>query len=516
MKQLNTESTVVFQEREEGTAGDVVGSGHGMAVPYSTETMIGGVRESFAPESFDLDNVIGKPLAYRHGEPVGKITGAENREDGLYIDFDIVDTAQGRDAAVLARTGTIKGLSVGFNPIKSAMNRAKDAIQHTAVNLLEVSLTPYPAYSTAGIGDFREEEEEGETMSETMDTEAVVSVDSEAREALATLREEIKGIEARAFVAEETHELSKYRSLGEYSQAVLSGEQESRALVDQITTNNPGVMPPNWMQQVKNIVDLGRPGITAFGVESAGTSGLDFNWPYYDGDISTIVAAQGTEKTEVNSVRIDLKKGTASLITYGAGSDISFQLLQRSSPSYLDAHNRIMLNSYALVTDNVFVDAMLAGSTPQNYNFSTDTTGTPFREGVFTASVAVETATGNAAEFVLVASDVFTKIGGWTTFFPQTYGTQNVSGVATAGTLGVSVSGLPVIHDRNLAAGAILVSNRSAASWIEVSPALAAADNVSQLGRDVAVYGYGASALFNALGVVSLEVVAAGLKSAAK
>ena len=89
-----------------------------MAVPYGVETMIGWVRESFAPESFDLDNVIGKPLAYRHGEPVGKITGAENREDGLYIDFDIVYTAQGRDAAVLARTGTIKGLSVGFNPIK--------------------------------------------------------------------------------------------------------------------------------------------------------------------------------------------------------------------------------------------------------------------------------------------------------------------------------------------------------------------------------------------------------------
>ena len=516
MKQLNTESTVIFQEREEGADGDVVGTGHGMAVPYGVETMIGGVRESFAPESFDLDNVIGKPLAYRHGEPVGKITGAENREDGLYIDFDIVSTAQGRDAAVLARTGTIKGLSVGFNPIKSAMNRAKDAIQHTTANLLEVSLTPYPAYATAGVSSIREEEEEGETMSETITSTETVSVDSEAREAVASLREDMKGIEARAFAAEETHELSKYRSLGEYSQAVLSGDQESRALVDQITTNNPGVMPPNWMQQVKNIVDLGRPGITAFGVESAGNSGLDFNWPYFDGDLSAIVAAQGTEKTEVNSVRIDLKKGTASLLTYGAGSDISFQLLQRSSPSYLDAHNRIMLNSYALVTDNVFVDAMLTASTPQNYNFAADTDGSAFREGVFTGSVAVETATGNPAQFVLVASDVFAKIGGWTTFFPQTYGTQNVSGVATAGTLGVSVSGLPVIHDRNLAAGAILVSNSSTASWIEVAPALAAADNVSQLGRDVAVYGYGTAATYTAAGIISLEVVAAGKTATVK
>ena len=84
----------------------------------------------------NLDDVIGKPLAYRHGEPIGKIVGAENREDGLYIDFDIMATAQGRDAAVLARTGTIKGLSVGFNPVKSAFNRAKDAIQHTAAKPL--------------------------------------------------------------------------------------------------------------------------------------------------------------------------------------------------------------------------------------------------------------------------------------------------------------------------------------------------------------------------------------------
>ena len=155
-------------------------------------------------------------------------------------------------------------------------------------------------------------------------------------------------------------------------------------------------------------------------MESAGTSGLDFNWPYFDGDLSSIVQAQTSEKSEVNSVRIDLKKGTASLLTYGAGSDISFQLLQRSSPSYLDAHNRIMLNSYALVTDNVFVDAMLTASTPQAYDFAADTDGSAFREGVFTGSVAVETATGNPAQFVLVASDVFAKIGGWTTFFPQT------------------------------------------------------------------------------------------------
>ena len=101
------------------------------------------------------------------------------------------------------------------------MNRAKDAIQHTTANLLEVSLNPYPAYATAGVSSIREED--GDTMSETITSTETVSVDPEAREAVASLREDMKGIEARAFAAEETHELSKYRSLGEYSQAVLSG-----------------------------------------------------------------------------------------------------------------------------------------------------------------------------------------------------------------------------------------------------------------------------------------------------
>jgi hypothetical protein len=514
MKQLNTESTVVFQERE-GSQGDIVGSGHGMAVPYGTETMIGGVRESFAPGSFDLDNVIGKPLAYRHGEPVGIITGAENREDGLYIDFDIVDTTLGRDAAVLARTNTIKGLSVGFNPLKSVMSKARDAIQHTAANLLEVSLTPYPAYSTAGVSSIREEpeEEEGETMSETMDTEAVVSVDQEAREAVKNLREEVGTIHARVFTSESNeHPLAKYRSFGEYSKAVLAGEIESRALVDQVTANNPGVMPPNWSLQVRGIIDLGRRVITGVGgPESAGTTGMDFNWPYFDGTLTDIVEAQASQKGEVNSVRIDLEKGTATLATYAAGSDISYQLLERSSPSYLDAHNRVMLASYATVTDRQFTkDLWDDGTGLQDYDFAADTTGAGFREAVFGASVTCEDATGVPASAVFVSTAVFKKIGGWSSFFPDVYGVQNVSGVATASTLRVSVSGLPVIRAKYLDTNATynaVVTNGEAARWIEDGPRLATAENVAQLGRDISIYGYATTAAYLPAGIVRMTNV---------
>jgi HK97 family phage prohead protease len=504
MRTTTQDTEFIFEQREDAN-GDIVGTGTGRAVPYGVEIEIGGVRESFARDAFNVEDVIGKPLAYRHNEPVGIITGAENREDGLYIDFDIVNTTLGRDAATLARTGASRGLSVGFNPIKSAWTKTRDAVQHLSAGLQEVSLTPYPAYSTAGVSAIREEE--GVPMSETIVETEVVSVDTEAREAIAQVRETVASIEARAFVSEPVHPLAQFRSFGEYSKAVLAGEVESRALADQVTANNPGVLPPMWMLDVKGIIDLGRRVIQGVGgPESAGTSGMEINWPYFDGDLTDIVEAQASEKGEVNSVEIDILKGDATLATYAAGSDISYQLLQRSSPSYLDAHNRIMAASYAAVTDRKFTsDLWNDGTGVEDYVFASDTTGAAFREAVFNSSVTVEDATGTPASAVFVSTAVFKKIGGWSTFLPAPYSVQNVSGVATASTLQVQVSGLPVIRakwlDTNAAYNAI-VTNGAAARWIEDGPRLATAENVGKLGTDIAIYGYGVSGVYLPAGVV--------------
>jgi HK97 family phage prohead protease len=503
MKTTQHDTELVVELREDQT-GDIVATGYGRAVPYDQTTQIGAMSESFARDAFNPSDVIGKPFAYRHGEPIGVITGAENKSDGLYIDFNIVNTAQGRDAATLMRTGASKGLSVGFKPIKSVMNRAGDAIQHMAASLLEVSQTHMPAYAT-GVSEIREEEEE-ETMSEqTTDEAVVVSEDIEAREAIGAVRQELAALAASVHVTAPVHELAQYRTLGEYRLAVYNGEVESRALFDQVTANNPGLMPPIFSNIVRGIFDLGAPTINAFGRESAGTTGMEFNFPYWDGDLTEIVAEQVDEKDEVNSVAISILKGTANLKTYAAGSDISYQLLQRSSPSYVDAHTRIMLNSYVQVTDIAMVAAVYGARTPYSYDFAADTTSAAFREAVFGASMAVQTATGMPAEFVLVSPTVFTKIGGWSTFFPSNYGTFNVSGTAQSNTLGVSVSGLPVILDRNIGGSAILVSNREAARWLETGPFLVTQENVGQLGRDVAIYGYGAAQIISGAGIQSLE-----------
>ena len=391
MKTTESAFDLIVDYRE-NTDDGVIATLYGRAVPYDTPTMIGGVEETFAPASFDPTGVIGKPLAWRHDAPVGVITEAANEPDGLYITANILDTVQGRDAATLAKAGAVKGLSVGFTPIKSLRSKTGNAIRHITAQLMETSLTHMPAYSGAGITTIREETKMD--PEETTEEAVVVSEDKEAREAIAQVRESVAKIEARAFTSEPVHPLAQYRSFGDYSKAVLSGEVESRALFDQVTGDNPGVMPPNWMLQVMGIIDLGRRVINGVGgPQSAGTAGMDINWPYFDGVLTDIVEAQANQKDEVNSVQISIEKGTATLATYAAGSDISYQLLQRSSPSYLDAHNRIMAASYATVTDRKFTkDLWDNGTGIQDYDFAADTTGAGFREAVFAASVSVEDA----------------------------------------------------------------------------------------------------------------------------
>tara|TARA_R110002126_G_scaffold238163_1_gene381560 strand:- start:236 stop:1750 length:1515 start_codon:yes stop_codon:yes gene_type:complete len=502
MRFITTDSMLLMHTRADA-GGDVIGSGYGMAVPYGVEIEYDGLRESFAQGAFDVNQVIGKPFCYRHDEPIGVITGATNEIDGMYIDFDVVNTNQGRDSATLMRTESSRGLSVAFAPVESTRTQGKSSIVYTKAILAEVSLTHQPAYSTAGVGAIREEE-----MSTMFveDAAPAVVADVQARAAIDDLRREVQAV---AHVAEPVHALAQFRSFGEYSKAVLDG-LETRALFDQVTGDNPGVMPPVWLQQVRGIIDLGRPVITNVGgPQSAGTVGLDINWPYFDGVLTDIVEEQADEKGEVNSVQISIEKGTATLKTYAAGSDISYQLLQRSQPSYLDAHNRIMAASYSTVTDRQFTgDIWQQGTGTINYDLSADTTGSVFRSAVFEASMECEDATGMPASIVYASTALMIEIGGWESFFPAPYSVQNVSGVATASSLLVNVSGLRVVRakwlDGNAARHAI-VTNGESARWIEDGPRLANAENIGKLGRDIAIYGYGVTAAYLPAGIVRLQ-----------
>ena len=290
-----------------------------------------------------------------------------------------------------------------------------------------------------------------------------------------------------------------------FTEAYHQHRELARVLADQITPNNPGVMPPTWLSTIFGIVDTGRPGITAMGgPASAGDTGLDIYWPYYDGDLTTLVGEQITQKTEITSVVVSFKRGQATLKTYAGGSDVSYQLQRRSSPSYLEAYNRLLQTSYALITEMVFDAALVAGAgaTVVYDPASADADGALLKAALFSASAKVKKATGRPADAVLAASDMFQAIGSKPWLQPPQYGTQNVPGTTSASTLRINVSGLEIVEAPGMAPGDMIISNSDAARWYEDGPFLVSAEDVAKLGTDAAIWGMGITGITVPLGVV--------------
>jgi len=298
----------------------------------------------------------------------------------------------------------------------------------------------------------------------------------------------------------------------EFHDAYAAYRTVARAMVNQITTDNPGVLPPSWLQTIFGVIDTGRPGITAMGgPASAGDTGMDIYWPYYDGDLTTLVGQQALEKTDIVSVKVSFKRGQATLKTVAGGSDVSYQLQRRSSPSYMAAYNRLLQTSYALVTEMLFDAALVAGAgaTVVYDPSATDTDGSKFKAFLFSASAKVKKATGTPATAVLVSSDVYGKLGAAPWLQPPMYGTQNVPGTASASTLQINVSGLEIVEAVGMAAGNLVVSNDQAARWFEDGPFLVTAEDVAKLGTDAAIWGMGVTGLTLPAGVVKASPTAA-------
>jgi HK97 family phage prohead protease len=488
---------------------------YGKLVPYETPTKIGGVTESFAREAFDPADVIGKPVMWRHGEVCGVFTAATNQPDGLYVTGGILDTVQGRDASTLVRAKAVKGLSVGFVPIKSAWDKARTTVQHLRASMAEGSLTPMPAYATAGISAFREETEMTETNTVPEPVAVPVMEDVQAREALASVQEELTQLRAaiHAGGGDPVHPLAQYRDVKSYLVAAIHGDVETRTLNVSALSEQTGMVPPTWLKDVKGVLDRGRPCINALGGPlSAGSAGIDVKWPIFGGDLSAIVATVAADGTEANSADIDITVGTASLALYASANRLTYQVIERADPSYVDAWYRIMMGAFGTETDYAFQTAMWANdtiATGVDYDYSADTTGTGFVAAVWAAAVDCQRATGQPAEAVFVNPTVYRKLGdpAWTAFHSSNYATQNVAGTFDGRSMGANIFGIPIVPAYNFAVDETqdaIVTNRAALGWVEDGPRFASADQPGNVSRDIAIYGYAVATPFIPAGIVSV------------
>lgn len=526
-----------------------------------------GIRERFAPGAFagvDPTRVTIEAQAHRR-DLVGRGVSLEEREDGAYLTARIASTVGGNDLLTLIREGVLSAASVVFRPISQRLLPG-GVIERTRVELARVAILDRGAYPSAAVVAVREEAIEAQEVAPvsddaqttaTAEPEAPITpepvtapepaqedpvppspvlVERAAPVDLSPIESRIDAVEQRIAVLAEAPaaqpptpaEVAALYALPSFEEFVERARAEKvitagghpaddglryafanfvqRTIADQITTNNAGIVPPAWLGSVARIVDLGRPAISALGgPQPLPESGMELDWPYVSSS-NTIIGEQTTQKTEVTSARVDIGKDTSAIKTYAGASDISVQLLKRSRPGYRETYDRIMLAYWAKVTDAAFAAALLSAGTAATYGWDADTTGKNLKGAVFAASVQVEEATGLPADAVLCATDVFQQLGFLSEIVPPTPAgnPSNAPGTAHAGTLEVSVAGLPFVHARGLTTGNVIVTNRQAAQWYEDGPFAMTADDATLLGTDVAWYSFGATATFVPAGIVKL------------
>lgn len=149
----------------------------GRAVPYGTPCSVGWFVEVMSPGVFAKsirEAANGLPLLMFHNAqtwPVGRSERWTETDAGLDGVWRMDTSEEATRAAQLAADGMLTGMSVGFVPIRSEWSMISDeewdpdlgpdhmdSVTRLEARLLEVSLTPTPAYSAAQVSLVRSRE----------------------------------------------------------------------------------------------------------------------------------------------------------------------------------------------------------------------------------------------------------------------------------------------------------------------------------------------------------------------
>lgn len=333
----------------------------------------------------------GKPTMVR--TPAGRSVKVWDDDDGQYATFRVARTAAGDDILALA-DGIVRGVSVEFNEVPGGTELLKrggrKVRRHNRVAGFGASLTHRPAYGdAAAVLAIRSQAEEAPVAEQTspaperastiiQTTESAVTVDmfregmntlsAQFNQPLTDLVERLGRIEEQSrgdFAIPGVKADAPVMGQGEWFNTVLrlmTGERmsqhQTRALAEIITTDNLGVVPPQYSSEMIGIIDPARPFLDSTRRIDAGDSGMSLILP----KIVTrpTVGVQAAEKDQVATTLTDIDTETFTSVTVAGGGDISIQLLKRSSPSFLSLYLELLAEALAIKMDDLAVDDLLA------------------------------------------------------------------------------------------------------------------------------------------------------------
>lgn len=463
----------------------------GLAVPYNQTIDIGGGwSERFEKGAVDLNANV--KLFRDHEDIIGVVTEMEETDEGLLIRAKISETVLGNETLNLVKDGAIRSFSVGFIPVTDV--KKDNTIIRTKVNLKEVSLVAFPAYDRAEVLSVREETNQEEISMENTTPDYTSEINE--------VRNHAEELERRLDVitSEKTPVASvpQFRSYGSWVKAVAAGNEDAMALHRVFTGADAAdsIMKNAWVSDTVRILNAGRPTYSVFSTGALPADGMNVEYPKLLTNTLS-VAEQAAEGDTLGYGKITLTSATAPIKTFGGYTDMSRQVVERSSIAYVDTAFRAMVAKYAATTNAAVRAKLIAEAANINTVALASFSTTAILEALATAALEVNGDTGLALEFILCSSDVFVNLaetvdGSNRPLLSNVGATQNTFGAINPVGLTGNILGLPIVVDPSLANNSFYTGNRLAVTNYESAGAPFRLDDedITALTNSFSVYGY--------------------------
>jgi HK97 family phage prohead protease len=440
-------------------------------------------------------------------QPLGKATQFTEQEDGIYASFKVSRSNRGSEALILAEEGLQSGLSVGVEVIKS--KQKGNVMFVSAAKLLEVSLVTEPAFKSAQVIDVAAEEtpevvEENTTESETAVENTPETVAAPAVEAAAVEAARPTVVTATTFVRERVAPITSAQYLEANIKAAL-GDDEARRVVraaDDTTSTNTGLTLAPHLNTFITDTFTGRPAFEASTRAALIDNGMSFTVPrLYTNASSADVAptvADTNEGSAPSETGMTSAYDTVNVNKFSGLQRVSFELVDRSSPAFMELMMVELRKAYEKATDAALLAEFVSNGTTAA---TTAATAAGLQSFVSVEGAAAYKGTGGDFANKLVAStDQWAAITGYAdttgrALYSAQGATYNAAGTAVATSVRGNVLGTDLIVDHNITTSgvidnsAFLVAPSSVYVW--ESPQTQLRVNVLTTGEiEINLYGY--------------------------
>jgi HK97 family phage prohead protease len=475
----------------------------GKIVPMGTgevgHTNMGGVV--FQAGSIDIADVSKIKLLSQHDmkKPVGRMIAAETRPDGIYATFKLSRSQAGSDAMIMASEGLVSGLSVGAEVIASQPSRDGHIVV-TAAKLKEVSLVTEPAFKSAQVLEIAAEEvlpvEETQPESEPQVEDISTQAEAPAVEA-AAVEAARPTVVANLQVKERRAPITSAQYLEANIKAAMGDDTARRTVLaaDDDTSTNTGLTLPQHLNEFVTTTFTGRPAFEAVTRQALPSTGMSFTIPKL-GTAPTV--ADTNEGAAPSETGMTSTYDTISVNKFAGLNRISWELIDRSSPAFMELLMTELRKAYEKATDAALIAAFTASGTQAT---GVAATAAGLQSFISVESAAAYKATGgNFANKLVASTDQWAAINGYVDgasrpLYSAQGQTQNASGATVPTSVVGNVLGTSLIVDHNISVSGIvdesafLVAPESVYVW--ESPTTQLRLNVLTSGElEVALYGY--------------------------